>query len=71
MREWLTAVKLERSYTKEEIMAMYLNKFEFINGAHGIQAASKVYFNKDQKTSILKKLPCWWACSKIPVCTTR
>ena len=48
MREWLTAVKLERSYTKEEIMAMYLNKFEFINGAHGIQAASKVYFNKDQ-----------------------
>ena len=49
MREWLTAVKLERSYTKEEIMAMYLNKFEFINGAHGIQAASKVYFNKDQK----------------------
>lgn len=48
MREWLTAVKLERSYTKEEILSMYLNKFEFINGAHGIQAAAKVYFNKDQ-----------------------
>ncbi len=48
-KEWITAVKLERSYTKEEILIMYLNKFEFINGAHGIQAASQVYFGKDQK----------------------
>ena len=48
-KEWITAVKLERSYTKEEILMMYLNKFEFINGAHGIQAASQVYFGKDQK----------------------
>lgn len=55
MREWLTAVKLERSYTKEEIMAMYLNKFEFINGAHGIQAAAKVYFDKDQKDLLVEE----------------
>jgi len=48
-KEWITAVKLERSYTKEEILIMYLNKFEFINGAHGIQAAAQVYFGKDQK----------------------
>jgi len=48
-KEWITAIKLERSYTKEEIIMMYLNKFEFINGAHGIQAASQVYFGKDQK----------------------
>ena len=48
-KEWITAVKLERSYTKEEILMMYLNKFEFINGAHGIQAAAQVYFGKDQK----------------------
>ena len=48
LKEWITAVKLEQTYTKEEIIAMYLNKFEFINGAHGIKAASQTYFNKDQ-----------------------
>ncbi|NNE26111.1 MAG: peptidoglycan glycosyltransferase [Saprospiraceae bacterium] len=48
VKEWITAIKLERSYTKEEIIAMYLNKFEFINGAHGIQAAAQTYFNADQ-----------------------
>lgn len=46
-KEWMTAVLLEKHYTKEEIMAMYLNKFEFINGAHGIFAASQIYFNKN------------------------
>ena len=49
LREWITAVKLERSYTKEEILAMYLNQFNFINNAYGIHAASEVYFGKDQK----------------------
>jgi penicillin-binding protein 1A len=44
-REWVIAVKLERSYTKEEIMTMYLNKFEFINGAFGVEVAAKTYFN--------------------------
>jgi len=48
-KEWITAVRLEKRYTKGEIMAMYLNKFEFINGAHGIQSAAQIYFNKDQK----------------------
>jgi penicillin-binding protein 1A len=48
LKEWITAVKLEKSYTKEEIIAMYLNKFEFINGSFGLQAASQTYFNKDQ-----------------------
>ncbi len=48
-KEWLTAIKLEKSYTKEEIIAMYLNKFDFIYGAHGVQAASHIYFGKDQK----------------------
>lgn len=48
-KEWITAVRLERSYTKEEIVAMYLNKFEFINGAHGVQSAAEIYFGKDQK----------------------
>ncbi len=49
LKEWITAVKLERAYTKEEIIAMYLNKFDFIYEAHGIQTASKTYFGKDQK----------------------
>ncbi len=45
MAEWMIAVKLERHYTKEEILAMYLNKFDFINGAVGVKMASSVYFN--------------------------
>ena len=48
LKEWITSVKLERSYTKEEIIAMYLNQFNFINGAYGIKAASEIYFNKAQ-----------------------
>lgn len=49
LKEWITAVKIEQRYTKEEIIAMYLNKFEFINGAHGIEAAAQTYFSKNQK----------------------
>jgi len=49
LREWITAVKLERAYTKEEIISMYLNQFNFINNAYGIHAASEVYFNKNQE----------------------
>ena len=49
LKEWITAVKLEKSYTKEEIMTMYLNKFEFIYGAHGIKAAAETYFGKKQE----------------------
>lgn len=45
-REWITAVKLERSYTKEEILAMYLNQVDFVNNAYGIKAAAEVYFGK-------------------------
>lgn len=48
LKEWITAVKLERSYTKEEILTMYLNKFNFIHGAYGIRSASEIYFGKTQ-----------------------
>jgi penicillin-binding protein 1A len=44
-KEWYTAVKLERSYTKDEILTMYLNVFDFVNNAVGIRSASQVYFN--------------------------
>ena len=44
-KEWQTAVKLEKSYTKEEIITMYLNKYDFNYRAIGIKSASRVYFN--------------------------
>ncbi len=46
LSEMITAVKLERAYTKEEIMTMYLNTYDFSNNAPGIRAASEVYFGK-------------------------
>ncbi|HMQ49019.1 MAG TPA: transglycosylase domain-containing protein [Saprospiraceae bacterium] len=48
LKEWIIAARLERRYTKEEIVALYLNKFNFINGAYGIKAASEIYFGKSQ-----------------------
>lgn len=44
-REWVIAVKLEKSYTKEEIITMYLNKFDFLNLAVGINSAANIYFS--------------------------
>ncbi len=44
-KEWQTAVKLEKSYTKEEIITMYLNVFDFIYNAVGINSAARIYFN--------------------------
>ena len=43
-REWIIAVKLERNFTKEEILTMYLNKFDFLNLAVGIKSAAQIYF---------------------------
>ena len=44
-QEWIISADLERQYTKEEIIAMYLNQFDFINNATGIKSATRVYFN--------------------------
>lgn len=46
-KEWVIAVKLERSYTKEEIITMYLNKYDFLNLAVGIKSAARIYFNTE------------------------
>ena len=46
-KEWVIAVKLEKSYTKEEILTMYLNKYDFLNLAVGIKSASRIYFNTE------------------------
>ena len=47
--EWVIAVKLERNYTKDEILTMYLNYFDFLHNAVGIKTASNTYFSKDPK----------------------
>lgn len=49
VKEWIIAIRLERQYTKDEIIAMYLNKADFINTAVGIRSAAKVYFAKEPK----------------------
>jgi penicillin-binding protein 1A len=44
-QEWIISARLEREYTKDEIIAMYLNRFDWINQAVGINSAARVYFN--------------------------
>ncbi|MBN9311713.1 MAG: peptidoglycan glycosyltransferase [Chryseobacterium sp. 39-10] len=51
LKEWVVAVSLEKRYTKEEIVTLYFNKFDFLYNANGIEMASRIYFNK--KTSQL------------------
>jgi len=48
MKEWIIASRLEKLYTKEEIMTLYLNKFDFLNLAVGVKSASQIYFNRGQ-----------------------
>lgn len=45
IKEWIIAAKLERYYTKQEIIAMYYNRFDFVNNAVGIKSAASIYFN--------------------------
>lgn len=49
MKEWLTAIKIERNYTKEEIITMYFNTVDFGSNSYGIKTASNTYFNKTPK----------------------
>lgn len=49
LKEWIIALRLERRYTKQEIIAMYLNKFDFLYDSDGIKAAAETYFGKSQK----------------------
>jgi penicillin-binding protein 1A len=46
-KEWVTAIKLERNYSKDEIIAMYLNTVDFGSQSYGIKSASKTFFNKE------------------------
>ena len=49
IKEWVIATRLERQYTKEEIIAMYFNIYDFGNNADGIRSAAKIYFSKEPK----------------------
>lgn len=46
-KEWIIATRLERQYTKEEILAMYFNIYDFNNNAVGVRSASRIYFGKE------------------------
>lgn len=46
-KEWIIAIRLERQYTKEEIIAQYFNIYDFGNNADGIRSASRIYFGKE------------------------
>jgi len=46
LKEWVISIQLEKRYTKEEIITMYLNRFDWVNNAVGIKSAAAVYFNK-------------------------
>jgi penicillin-binding protein 1A len=47
VKEYVIAIRLERQYTKEEILTMYLNKYDYLNLAVGIRSASRIYFGKE------------------------
>lgn len=49
VKEYVIAIQLERQYTKQEILTMYLNKYDFLNLAVGIRSASRIYFGKEPK----------------------
>jgi len=55
IKEWVIAIRLERQYTKEEIIVMYFNIYDFGNNADGIRSASRIYFGKEPKELDLKE----------------
>lgn len=67
LKEWSVAVSLEKRYTKEEIITLYFNKFDFLYNANGIEMASKVYFNKRTKDLTLSESAMFVAMLENPV----
>ena len=55
VREWIIAIRLERQYTKEEIIAQYFNIYDFGNNGDGIRSAARIYFGKEPKDLDLKE----------------
>ena len=55
IKEWIIAIRLERQYTKEEIITQYFNIYDFNNNADGIRSAARIYFGKEPKELDLKE----------------
>ena len=67
LKEWVVAVSLEKRYTKEEIITLYFNKFDFLYNANGIEMASRVYFNKGTSQLTLPEAAMFVAMLENPV----
>ena len=67
LKEWVVAVSLEKRYTKEEIITLYFNKFDFVNNANGIEMASRIYFNKKTPELTLPEAATFVAMLEAPV----
>ena len=67
LKEWSVAVSLEKRYTKEEIITLYFNKFDFLYNANGIEMASRIYFNKSTKELTLPEAAMFVAMLENPV----
>lgn len=66
LKEWVVAVSLEKRYTKEEIITLYFNKFDFLRGGNGIEMASHIYFNKSAKDLTLPESATFVAMLELP-----
>ncbi|HSP88879.1 MAG TPA: PBP1A family penicillin-binding protein [Ignavibacteriaceae bacterium] len=67
IREWITAIQIEKNYTKKEILELYLNVSYFGRSAYGIESASKVYFNKKAIDLTIPEAALFVALLKSPV----
>ena len=67
IREWITAVQIEKTFTKKEILQLYLNVSYFGRGAYGVESAARVYFNKKGKDLTLPECALFVALLKSPV----
>ena len=67
LKEWVVAVSLEKRYTKEEIITLYFNKFDFLYNANGIEMASRIYFNKTTSQLTLPEAATFVAMLENPV----
>jgi penicillin-binding protein 1A len=67
VKEWVIAVRLEEQYAKNEIITMYLNKFDFLYQAVGIRSASRIYFSKEPKDLTLEESATLVAMLKNPI----
>lgn len=67
IKEWVIAIRLEEQYTKEEIITMYLNKFDFLYQAVGIRSAARIYFSKEPQELTIEESAVLVAMLKNPI----